>query len=1668
MRLRLMKTNLLKRIYSILLVLCLFLSVFSSGIVVKAGDGSGTGNGDNDGILGDGDSSCDTGITVYRVSFHIEKYPLEDNLLKEGVESGKFVGDDSAGFFKYDTFWYRCELLNALNYEEGTQLSLAVGESNFSHIINKNIESNQCFYIVDDSNGFKVNDNNMSGSAAKNFCNRESFGSMKVALNSSGAWHSLGKNDYKVAKFSDFKGKSIFGNISSMDDLLNVFNTDINVGFNAFNRPEDKLSAYETVCGIGGLDTSLLADFENKGIVIVEKCFAVSRKENGYRNWQVVSWGSLLANNVATFGEGSHSNLIGMSDSSYIKSAKPGYTMPKNINKVGRFYLFQYSPLIKEGNLKPNQGAAEAYQICSGFGIWGFTAAGGAGTATNTLAVYNADPVTGGTADPTKWEIYSTIVDGKMPDTPDGTCEDLKFWNKTDWKSASKFLEAIDGSTSDTLQNIDNGEYAMIARDSYRNVAVPAYKNVLMSGVVANNDKAQEATKLLEKAPENVVWGAKTVSELTGNADSFGNVITIATLNGMPFGNNTSGYAQTANGLQMVGGVRKAGTLTNDPILEQVNNEIKNAFTQSSSGNWTGTGVGTHFTTDTSALGSAVEIVVKGKPVESDLHVVSVFDGVATLTPNVKNYKYTTVNYGIVDPQIDSGVSDSVQAVILVPKDGTPTGDSITSSMQGTTPDNAISTFIGLSEDSREGAPIINVGNKDDKGYDIYVLIFSEPPAPVEGAVELPDYLLNLYYNRVWYYTTKGEEFKVNWERYTYPHLSFDGTSIDGVLGGDKEKDKAPRVCWYKAHEWAFADWNSGEHCGGVPSRKHGDHTSCSDFYAKADLDKYKDDLHKYWTVSYRDVSPEGADDGGNNSAMKWEKDSGRKNVYYTKASFSAEAGQTDTTYIWDKSKPSILGESWYRTHSTDADGNISIGDTNAAVDTHKEGDLYGENILFDYAYNLTRASSKDNRTLSAIGYESIGDSPSVNGVDNFLKLKFGDKPDSPLVIGTERSSDAKITTDYTQELTFNSAFTWDYGTTANDNSDNTGNGIKSNATPLDYPTTQKCYKCDGAGKDEVHEVKDETTGAVTTPHADATACSGGVSACKTRTFDHCPHCGGTHASSPSDSHINFVSKECSDEKDGYTRRWINDENSIKVNGFIGHFGTSDTASKISQKFEQLVYKYQTGSMPTGINTKLGQNSASKRATKRQGDIAEHNESYRMAFNYGSTASALKYFPEVKMGYYRNEGDTLSDASVTDTYNGRNLLDSNKTASDDGAAFNVAHSTLYTMGEKERSVKPSSLYLYRIGSNGGNSVNGSTASDSMLSSSHSNSLDKVTIPAGTDMTMKANPENLNLNLYGYALDIIKKSDDGNLVGTSSSYTGYVKSDMDVYGDWGNNGNGYNPESEFNTWKSSMLKTSNYNADAILEVNGSRVYNNFTAAFGGFTGGSNTGGQVYVLKVEHGKLQNELGYPKLIEQIMKDYDCTQSEAKALFEASGIPQSIIDSLEHDTASQNKSDGKGNLDGFKVWNDFQLGSSAHWYDEMTRTFVVRRYAVENIGLKDVVLQDKLDLSDSANTNYGSRTNRSNNNRQYGNDKTVGAKWFVSIFFSPSSLTGSGDIKQNLLTSNPSPYKPANNSGTSLAQLIEGSNSYRESGVIVISNAPVHGADFLVPSSTTSNFGD
>lgn len=1651
------RKSLLKRIYSFLLTLTLVVGLISNvsivyGTETEGGNGSGSGNVTEGFAVG--------GFSAYKVTFYREKYELDPVKLRSEQEMG-------AGVHKFDTFWVNFLALPDRVGGLGTQLGhsgMGDGTQDAFDRAMENWDSSFTFFIGSKSDA--LGQNNGQGTVNAFFRDKKDVhypNSTSMNIASPSDWNS---SNFKIVDFdSQIKGDS-FWNSNSMDDFLNMGNSSIDVGLNKFSNPETKAEAYTRLLDIVGFSSPPIAydDFNKYGIVIVQKCTIFGAPQgvtasgfgdkNASKKLYCYTWHDCWKTAVAK----------SKSLPSGVKTLIPGSGNGDILYNSGNFVMTQYAPMVESNYLKPLNGDPSVFTIYAGFGLWGLTTTDSAGTATNTLAVYNAEPVTGGTADTSKWEIYSTIVDGKMPDTADGDCQELNYWDKTDWKKAGSFLEAIDGKSSDTLQNIDNGEYAMIARDSYRNVAVPSYLSVLFSNVVANNDKAQEATKLLEKAPEPVVWGAKTVQALTGSSDSFGDVLTIATLNGVPFANDTSGYAQTPTGLQMVGGVRKAGTLTNDKILDQVNSEIKSALSQASTGNWTGTGVGAHFKTDTSALGSAVEIVVKGKPVESDLHVVTVFDGVATLTPNVKNYKYTNVNYGIVDPQLDSGMSDPVQAVILVPKDGSPTGDSIVSSMTGTTPDNAVSTFTSLSPDNREGAPVINVGNKEDKGYDIYVLIFSEPPTPVEGAVELPDYLLNLYYNRVWYYTTKGTEYKVKWDRFTYPHLNGSGDAIDGATGGTEEASDKAKTCYYSTHEFSPI-------CGGTLANKTGDHKDCKKFFTQSQLNSTKDTLHKYWTVSYKDVSPDGSSDGGNNSSAKFERDSGRLNVYYLRASF-VEANTTQ--YIWDKSQPSKLGNDWFRQGFANADGSLTIDDTDAAVDTHADATLpkHGDSIIFDYAYNLTRASSRDNRTLSAIGYEGISKAPSVNGVENFLKLKFGDKPDSPLSVGTERNSDAKVT-DYTQEIVFNSAFSWEYGTTAGDNSENTGNAIQAGSA-LRYPTGTACRMCNG-GEAEVPEQKTSTqnpdgttTETVTQEHKDAVDCDDGATGGHAGTYEHCPHCGASpgHAGT-SDDHATWGNFVCSEVSGGSEVRQVNTTGE-KVLGFTTHFGTGGDASKISQNFEQYVYKYQTGSMPTGQNSKLGQNSTSKRATVRQGDISNSN-SYRMAFNYGSTAPALKYYPEVKMGYYKNDGDVLVGAAIANTYKGRNLLDSNKTEKDDGAAFEVAHDTLYTMGEKERSVKPSSLYLYRIKSGGGESVHGSTTSDSTLSSSHSSgSLSKVTIPAGTDMTMKATPDNLKLNLYGYALDIIKTSDTGKLVGAGSSYNDYVKSGMAVYTDWGNSEGSYTPSTEFNNWVNIMTATKNYNADAILNVDNKRAYNNFTASFGGFTGGTNEPEKVYVLQVEHGQIQNKLGYPALISQIAEDYKCSSSEAKALFEASGIPQSIIDSLEHDTASVNKSDGKNNVDGFKVYNSFDLGSSAHWYDEMTRTFVIRRFAKTDIGIKDVVLQDKLDLGDSANSNYGSRTNRSNNNRQYGNDKTIDANWYVSIFFAPSSLGGSGAIKTNLLTTSPSPYKPSSNSGIKLSDLIDGQNSYRESGVMVICNAPVHNADFLVPSSTTSNFGD
>lgn len=1632
-----LKSNLCK----VWLILLLVVSMSFSMIPVYADGKGGSSGGSGDGTSTNSDCNkwgsnavTSDSNAVYRVSVVEVPYPLSDVMAKA------YTGIGGSSVLDYKMFWYNWAS------DEATLLPLT-GDSSCSGFMYNNLYTKGGLYISTDSKG-------------------RLYDSKQILTWSGSGWRK--EPSFKVVHWSAFQNAD-WGNPGSLNEVLNIGYPVMGLGFNMFNDAATKADALEKLQSIAGINWGI-SDI-SKALIVVERCGIISAGSDlvtglcsscgkkhflyqGDRTAYVLTWKDYLSHNL------NQNSSFSSIQSVFFNNCQIGSSTTTQTTVCGNYWQRTYEPMVSvlnpEGWLKP-------FEIASGYCLWGF-AATGSGVATNTLAVYNAEPKTGQAAEIDKWEIYSSIIDGKMPDTSTSDCEETKFWNKTDWKDATSFLEAIDGSTSETLQNLDNGEYALIARDSYKNLKVPAYMTVLASNVVGNDGKAQSATKVLENPPEQVVWGSKTIQELTGSADSFGNALTIATMNGIPFAGDTSSYAKgngALKGLQMLTSELKKGELTNEPILDQVNNQIKSAMNLSGDNNIVGEGIATQVHTGNDALGSAVEIVVKGKPVKSDLHVVSLFDGICTLTKNVHSYDYTNVNYGIVDPQKDSGVSDTVQAVILVPKTKTNIDGKITSSLQGQTPETVVPVFKGLSEDSRDGAPTLNVGNYEDEGYDIYVLIFSQPPELPKGEVELPDYLLNLYYNRVWFYTSDGQEtYKINYNQSTHPMVTSDGDKIEDTEGisGIPETNE----CFYKTDTaWHTLD------CGGTLSRPNGDHADCKNFFTKANLDTVKNANNRYWYVSYKDVSKVGDEDY---LSRKWEVDAGSPRVYYLRASYSPEAGKTDTNYIWVKSNPLSLKE-WVRNKkgNNGQDANAPVINTSTDATIGGVEAKAGHNILFDYAYNLTRSSSLDRRTLSGIGYSSISDSPASGSKQNMLELDFGDKPQTirALSIGGERSSDSRVA-DRKENISFNSAFTYENGTSADDASANKGNEPKD-AAPKSYPTSLACYQCNGGtakvpaveGKEEI---KDEN-GNITQEKVEgkdevpAVNCNGGKDGGHNPDWAHCPHCSGSHIGT-SDDHVNWGSFVCK-TKESNENKQVNNPSTKALNGFKNSLGSGAEAGRIEREFNQLVYKYATGSMPTGKNNKQDAVNRTKwRPTKASGDVTS-SSTYRIGY-VTPKHETLKYYPEVQMGYYNNSNpEELSGATIDTTYNGRNLLDSNKTQSDDGAAFNVASGQLYTMGEQERKVENTSLYLYKIDANSSESVHGKTTSDSMMSSSHTNNLGKVTIPAGTDMVMKAKPDGISMNLFGYSLDIIKTSDSP----VGGGYNSYVKSGLNVFSDWGNSNHDY--LNDFQKWVDDMTNVKNYNVDAILDVNNNkRGYNNFTAALSSINGGNKvtaSAGGVYVLQVEHGVLQSgKLDYDKLMTQIAVDYDCSKSEAIEIFNASGIPQSIIDSLEHENATVNKSDGKGNTDGYKVHSKFSLGGNMHWYDEMTRTFVIRRFKAENISIDDIILQDKLDLSDSASSNYGS------GNKQYGNDKTVNAKWYVSIFFTKQAMNGA--IGNTLLTdkSASDAYNPASNNGKTPTQLINGQSGARDAGTMILSNAPVHGADFLIPSSTTSNFGD
>lgn len=475
------------------------------------------------------------------------------------------------------------------------------------------------------------------------------------------------------------------------------------------------------------------------------------------------------------------------------------------------------------------------------------------------------------------------------------------------------------------------------------------------------------------------------------------------------------------------------------------------------------------------------------------------------------------------------------------------------------------------------------------------------------------------------------------------------------------------------------------------------------------------------------------------------------------------------------------------------------------------------------------------------------------------------------------------------------------------------------------------------------------------------------------------------------------------------------------------------SGDKFTYTLSGTAYKYQTAELAEGTNSLLGDKDAQGVATsanKPTGATKKDTNEYRFATVNRNSNVSLSFYPENYM--VCKIGGTVFDTAP--------------------------YKYVTVMSEVKRKAQSNSLYLVKVNtdSTDDSTITGSTYSDTMQGGTSSlknndDSKNKVSIPAGSDVTVLADPTKIKLDLFGYALDIIDKSKDSTMkTGSSSSlsYGSVVKSGANLSDTWGNdNDHADKLKSNFIAWADNVMKVENFGADFTLDVNDNTKGANFGATIGklNHTSGAVEDG-VYNIVIENGAIVESAGaYKNMITQLAADYECSYDEANALFKDSKIYTAILNAIESSTSSFNTS---GKTTGVADSWTSTLGNGTNWYDEKVRTFVVRRYTNLGNTLSDITATDKLDYSLAPTGNNSGKENASAGT-------TYDAKWSLSLFFNPAKKA---DLDK-LIFGDGTYFDPSTNAD------VTGAN---DAYTVLLNKTPVKNADFWIPASSTSSFGE
>ena len=343
-------------------------------------------------------------------------------------------------------------------------------------------------------------------------------------------------------------------------------------------------------------------------------------------------------------------------------------------------------------------------------------------------------------------------------------------------------------------------------------------------------------------------------------------------------------------------------------------------------------------------------------------------------------------------------------------------------------------------------------------------------------------------------------------------------------------------------------------------------------------------------------------------------------------------------------------------------------------------------------------------------------------------------------------------------------------------------------------------------------------------------------------------------------------------------------EDKYKFTGSITLSDDSTITEKNDYTITHSLNKYTCLALDTALNSNAGKAGFS---------IQNANDINNKVTMVTQSANTLTVYPEVAYKYY------LADASG-------------------GVLNNVKSLTVYVMGERARTMKPSSIrgidMDYVTGAK--EVAEGDIISDGTLVGSNASSMSggKQVMAQGTNITMKAD-HTIDYRLISYSLDVV------------DTYGG-----VNVRNEFSSENIKYQPDKEHEAFVQEFID--NVQVDTYMNINNTEYEMKTNSTTPRVSQGTTT--TYLAIEFADGKI-DENAKNSVINDIATEYGVSTEQATQIFESAGFEKQLQDMFESNVDSDN-------------------GSRNKWYDEESVTLCIRKY-ITIVDLYQALVQDKID---------------------------------------------------------------------------------------------------------------